>query len=152
VSGEKFWVTKIDVRDNAIVMDLFSDAINDVRFKGSLTIPFKNGVPPPDDALKLVQEVVKTSEDAKGNTAPKDSPPETPASAAETTPPPLEPPPPPPDQPEVAPPTVSLGQTPAQVEAILGPPLRKAKVGNKDIYTYKDLKVTFLSGKVKDIQ
>jgi hypothetical protein len=154
VSGEKFWVTKIDVRDNGVVMELFSDAINDVRFKGLLTIPFKDGVPSSDDALKLVQEVVKTapSEDAKGDAAAKDSQPAAPASAAEAVPPPIAPPPPPPDEPPATPPTVSLGQTPAQVEAILGPPLRKAKVGNRDIYSYKDLKVTFLNGKVKDIQ
>jgi hypothetical protein len=36
--------------------------------------------------------------------------------------------------------------------AILGQPIRKAKVGVKDIYSYKDLKVTFVNGKVKDIQ
>jgi hypothetical protein len=154
VTGEKFWVTKIDVRDNAVVMDLFSDAINDVRFKGSLTIPFTNGIPSADDALKLVQEVVKTvpSEDAKGDAPAKNSPPEAPVSAAEAAPPDIAPPPPPPDEPPAAPPTVSMGQTPAQVEAILGPPLRKAKVGTKDIYSYKDLKVTFVNGKVKDIQ
>jgi hypothetical protein len=155
VSGEKFWVTKIDVRDSGVVMDLFSDAINDVRFRGSLVIPFKDGVPSADDALKLVQEVVKTvpSEDAKGDGGtPKGSPEQAATSATEAAPPPIAPPPPPPDEPPAAPPTVSLGQTPAQVEAILGPPLRKAKVGSRDIYSYKDLKVTFLNGKVKDIQ
>jgi hypothetical protein len=47
---------------------------------------------------------------------------------------------------------VALGQTPDQVVAILGAPLRKAKIGAKEIYSYKDLKVTFLNGKVKDIQ
>jgi hypothetical protein len=35
---------------------------------------------------------------------------------------------------------------------ILGEPMRKAKVGVKEIYSYKDLKVTFVNGKVKDIQ
>jgi hypothetical protein len=156
VSGEKFWVTKIDVTDTGIAMELFSDAINDVRFRGSLTIPFKDGIPSPEDALKLVQEVVKTvpSEDAKGDAAAssKGAPAAAPASATEAAPPPIEAPPPPPDEPAAPPPTVSLGQTTAQVEAILGPPLRKAKVGIKDIYSYKDLKVTFVNGKVKDIQ
>ena len=44
------------------------------------------------------------------------------------------------------------GQTIDQVVAALGQPLRKAKIGTKEIYTYKDLKVTFVNGKVKDIQ
>ena len=33
-----------------------------------------------------------------------------------------------------------------------GQPVKKAKVGTKEIYFYKDLKVSFLNGKVKDIQ
>jgi hypothetical protein len=161
VSGEKFWVTKIDVRDaggdSAVVMEFFSDAINDVRFKSSLVIPFKNGLPSPDDALKLVKEVVTVAPsddakggDAKGGDAKQGAQP--PAAASEAAPPPIAPPPPPPDEAAAAPPTVSLGQTPDQVIAILGQPLRKAKIGAKDIYSYKDLKVTFLNGKVKDIQ
>jgi len=156
VTGEKFWVTKIDVRDSGVVMEFFSDAINEVRFKGSLTIPFKDRVPSADDALKLVQEVVKVapSEDAKGDAqAPsQNNQQEAPMNATEGAPADIAPPPPPPDEPVAPPPTVSLGQTPAQVEAILGPPLRKAKVGARDIYSYKDLKITFLNGKVKDIQ
>src|ERR1700761_247715 len=31
VPGEKMWVTKIDVRPDAVVLDLFTDAYNDVR-------------------------------------------------------------------------------------------------------------------------
>jgi hypothetical protein len=38
------------------------------------------------------------------------------------------------------------------VVAALGQPVKKAKVGTKDIYYYKDLKVTFVNGKVKDVQ
>ena len=58
VSGEKFWVTKIDVKDNGIVLDFFSDAINDVRYKAALTIPFGALTPSPDEALKAVAEVI----------------------------------------------------------------------------------------------
>jgi hypothetical protein len=156
VAGEKFWVTKIDVKDSGIVMEFFSDAISDVRYKSSLTIAFKAGLPSADDALKLVEEVVKPapSEDAKDDAhAPaQDSQAKAPTNAAEAAPPPIPPPPPPADEPAAATPTISLGQTPEQVVAILGQPVRKAKIGTKDIYSYKDLKVTFLNGKVKDIQ
>jgi len=62
------------------------------------------------------------------------------------------PPPPPPDQPPPAPATVELGQNTDMVAAILGQPQRIAKVGAKQIYFYKDLKVTFTNGKVSDVQ
>ena len=62
-----------------------------------------------------------------------------------------EPPPPAPEDEKPAP-TVALGQTPEEVVAALGQPVKKAKVGVKEIYFYKDLKVTFQNNKVKDIQ
>jgi hypothetical protein len=49
-------------------------------------------------------------------------------------------------------PTISLGQTTAQVAAVLGDPIRKAVLGAKEIYFYKDMKVTFTKGKVTDVQ
>jgi len=61
----------------------------------------------------------------------------------------IPPPPPPPDQP---PPTIEIGQTVDQVVAMLGQPQKVAKVGAKQIYFFKDLKVTFTSGKVSDIE
>lgn len=51
-----------------------------------------------------------------------------------------------------APKTVSLGQTPEQVEAVLGPPSTKINLGSKLTYVYKDLKVIFQDGKVADVQ
>jgi hypothetical protein len=165
VTGEKFWVTKIDVRDTGkqagINLELFTDAINEVRYKTSLMIMFKGGMPSPEDALKLMQEVltVQPSEDAKEEKkAPEEKAPaaaaapptpvEPPAPVAEAAPAPIEPPPPPPADA----PVVSLGQTPDEVVAALGQPVKKAKVGTREIYFYKDLKVTFVNNKVKDIQ
>ena len=49
-------------------------------------------------------------------------------------------------------PTVSLGQTIDQVRAALGPPLQIMDAGPKQIYVYRNLKVTFLNGRVTDIQ
>jgi len=151
VSGEKFWLTKIEVRDagkdSGVYMEFFSDAINDTRFESSLLIGFNDGVlPSPEEALKLVRDVVTVPEEARTNQPVPEPVP------TEATPAAIPPPPPPPDAPAAEPPTVALGQTPEQVVAVLGPPLHKAKIGPKDIYTYKDLKVTFLNGKVKDIQ
>jgi hypothetical protein len=50
-----------------------------------------------------------------------------------------------------APINIAVGQTPAQVTAALGQPLSIADLGIKKIYKYKDMKVTFKSGKVTDI-
>lgn len=48
--------------------------------------------------------------------------------------------------------TIELGQTIEQVEATFGKPLTVIKLGDKVIYTYKDIKVTFIKGKVADVQ
>jgi hypothetical protein len=51
-----------------------------------------------------------------------------------------------------APKTIELGQTIDQVEAIFGKPLNVIKLGEKTIYAYKDLKITFKNNKVTDVQ
>ena len=61
---------------------------------------------------------------------------------------PIPAPPPPADQPTQ---TIEIGQTVDQVVAALGQPQKIAKVGTKQIYFYKDLKVTFNDGKVSDV-
>ena len=167
VTGEKFWLTKIDVRDSGkdkgVMLEFYTDAIKDVRYRGILFVQFKGGLPSPEDALKQVAEVITVapSEEAKDD---KEKPakgaqqqeapaaaapaPEAPPAPVEAPPPAIEAPPPPPAEPA----TVALGQTPDEVVAALGQPTKKAKIGTKEIYFYKDLKVTFLNGKVKDIQ
>ena len=51
-----------------------------------------------------------------------------------------------------APATIGIGQTVAQVMAAIGPPVTIVKLGAKEIYVYKDLKITFLNGKVSEVQ
>jgi hypothetical protein len=159
VSGEKFRVTKITVRDNGkdrgVVLDFYSEPIDDVHYIGQLTIPFGAFTPAPDDALKVVEEVVTVapSEDAKNGSdatdpAPEASQPPAAPPPAELPPPPIETPPPPPSDPI----KISEGQTIDQVVGAMGQPLTIAKVGTKEIYTYRDLKITFVDGKVKDFQ
>jgi predicted ATPase len=48
--------------------------------------------------------------------------------------------------------TIELGQTPEEIESILGKPVRIVKAGDKLIYMYSDLKITFVDGKAADIQ
>jgi hypothetical protein len=172
VTGEKFWVTKIEVagagKEPGITLGFFTDAINDTRYGTSLFIPFGAITPSPEEALKAVAEVIAVapSDDKGGDkggdkaqSAPQGGQQEAPAPSqpaaaaaapapAEAPPPPIEAPPPPPADPV----SVSEGQTIDQVVAALGQPAKKAKVGTKDIYYYKDLKVTFVNGKVTDVQ
>jgi hypothetical protein len=48
--------------------------------------------------------------------------------------------------------TIQLGQTFDEVTNALGQPVKIVNLGAKQIYVYKDLKVTFLKGKVADVQ
>lgn len=48
--------------------------------------------------------------------------------------------------------TVELGQTPEQVENIMGRPEKIVNLGPKKIYVFKDMKIVFTDGKVSDVQ
>jgi hypothetical protein len=54
--------------------------------------------------------------------------------------------------PPAEPAQIEKGQTPDQVKAALGNPDKIINLGAKLIYVYKDIKVTFLNGKVSDVQ
>jgi hypothetical protein len=72
--------------------------------------------------------------------------------APEAAPAPMQaiaPPPPPPDTP---PPTIAIGQTMNQVTAGFGQPLKVANLGGKVVFYYKDMKVTFVNGKVSNVE
>jgi hypothetical protein len=58
----------------------------------------------------------------------------------------------PPEPQQAEPQTVQLGMTTDQVQSALGKPEKIFNVGAKQIYVYKDVKVTFLNGKVSDVQ
>jgi hypothetical protein len=55
-------------------------------------------------------------------------------------------------QQQAEPQTIQMGMTPDQVQAALGKPAKIVNLGPKQLYVYKDLKVTFLNGKVSDVQ
>lgn len=67
---------------------------------------------------------------------------------AEPPPPPL----PPSAEPQTPPKTIEVGQTIEQVIAALGQPAKIVKLGTKELYFYKDLKITFVNGKVSDVE
>ena len=153
VPGEKCWVIGITVQKDGVVFGLFSDPYNGYRYFGDLKInfPAKKEVPPADVVLRLIAEVLTVDgevdqpepvQPARARYAPEAAPTPAPMSA-------IAPPPPPAD---VPPPTITLDQTKDQVTAAFGQPLRSAKIGAKEIFYYKDMKVTFINGKVSDVE
>ena len=56
------------------------------------------------------------------------------------------------EPPQAPPVKTELGQTIDQVAASLGQPDKVVKLGEKEIYVYKDLKIIFLNGKVSDVE
>lgn len=163
VAGEKFWVTGIALQKDGILVSIFSDPYNDTRYFGEVKFAFPKGsVPAPDAFSKTVAEVITVQPaDDKGNQSDQKggdqgggqsaqaaaaAPAPAPAPAAPMAA--IPPPPPPADTP---PPTISIGQTKDQVTAAFGQPQRAAKVGAKEIYYYKDMKVTFTNGKVSNV-
>ncbi len=55
-------------------------------------------------------------------------------------------------QPPPQPQQIEKGQTPDQVVAAIGQPDKIINLGAKQLYVYKDIKVTFINGKVSDVQ
>jgi hypothetical protein len=47
---------------------------------------------------------------------------------------------------------VALGMTVAEIEQAMGKPREVADVGSKKIYVYRDMKITFVGGRVSDVQ
>jgi hypothetical protein len=162
VAGEKFWVTGIALQKDGILVSTLSDPYNDVRYYGDIKFSFPKGsVPPADDFVKTVSEVITVQpsddKDSGGNDSGGQSDhgqakSAAPAPAPSAAPAPMEaiaPPPPPADAP---PPTIAVGQSKDQVTAAFGQPTRVAKLGAKEIFYYKDMKVTFTNGKVSNVE
>jgi hypothetical protein len=176
LAGEKFWVTGITAQPDGVLVSLYSDPYSDVRYYGEIKFFFpadaapapepaahrrKGGAPamvrvapPVDDFLKTVAELITVvpPDDQSNQSAPADTAAATEVAPAQLAPPAqltdIAPPPPPPD---VPPPTIALGQTKDQVVASFGQPVKAVKLGLKDIFFYKEMKVTFTSGKVSNV-
>jgi len=160
VAEEKYWITGVQVQKDGILVQLYSDPFDDVRYYGNLKIVFPNkkAIPAMDAALQEVAEVLTVApvENPAAQATPNQA---VPAPVADASAPPvpavpryqeIAPPPPPP-----APaPTVSVGEPKARVAADLGEPQRKAVVGTREIFYYSDpkMKVTFIGGRVSNVE
>ncbi len=168
VNGEKVYVTRISVdrSKDVISFDLISDAYGDAgRYKASLRFEFPKKslvsadfaqvqptiaqvfkIAPPDAQNAAVsQNGQQATPVATAQPAPQSVPP--PAAPAEAMAP-IPPPPPPPADPK----SIGVGMSTDEVVAAMGQPEKIVKVGTKQIYYYKDMKVTFVNGKMTDAQ
>ena len=160
--NERVYITRIEVKDSSIVIGVQSCGACDPKLPdpehvpARATVNFQLGKPylsaaTPAQVEEIIGHVFAPAADAGGQQVSQ-----TPQAAPEpiTAPPavmaPIPPPPPPPsDTPTVQ---VQMGQTPDQVKASMGQPLQIFNVGPKMIYRYQSLKITFLNGKVSDVE
>jgi hypothetical protein len=138
VTGEKFWVTKIQVEADGVTFTFLSDPFQDVRYEATLKFPYAKGqAPAADQLLATVAEVIKIDGDTGGGSqapeqqAAADAP--APAAAPETK-------------------TIAVGQTKEQVVQAFGQPTKVVQLGNKEIDYYSDMKVTFTHNKVTNVE
>ncbi len=130
--GDKVFVYKLDVKDDAVNMILLTTETYDVNVKGSTKqMRYKALL-----SFKVPKETLATMSvaDAKGMLSHVVVP-EAEAIATAT-----------------APKAIALGQTFAQVEEVLGKPTRIIDLGAKITWVYPDMKVVFGDGKIVDVQ
>ncbi len=161
--GERVYVQTVDVNlksDRVTLIIVECDSCNGVNrqspFKSMVSFEFAKGSLATADPAQIentIGQVLSIENSSNGGQQPEDSsaqqhgqqqqPPE--QKTTEQQPSEQQAPPP-------QPPTIQLGQTPDQVQAVLGRPDKIVNLGAKLIYVYKDLKVTFMNGKVSDAQ
>jgi hypothetical protein len=154
--GDKVYPVKMEVNvDKAkISFTVVScDSCNGIdppsSMKGEVVFQFakgyleKAGVGDVEDAIGKVFLIADDNQQAQGNDQGQQPPQQQAAAPPQQAPPPQQ-------QPEPA--TVQLGMSTDEVQSVLGKPDKIFNVGAKQIYVYKDVKVTFQNGKVADVQ
>jgi hypothetical protein len=171
---EKVYLLKMDARDDAVIFTVqtcgtcdpaavdpshkpFVASISFKFIKGFLAVTNLKQVKDAVGALLLVPDAgASTDAQPAAGAAPQNTPqnaPQTQAQPPAQTAAPPDPPvkfgdiaPPPPPAPEL-----KLGLTVDQIVAQLGQPVNTVTAGDKQIYLYKEWKITFVGGKVTDI-
>jgi len=153
-TGEKVYVLKVSANpknDKVTLLILECDSCNGVNqqssYKAQVTFQYPKGYlssADPGQVEDVIAELL-AADNNNGGGAQQDQGAQAQAQPAQAEPAAQAPPP---AQPE----TIQLGQTTDQVQAILGQPDKIVNLGSKQIYVYKDIKVTFVNGKVTDAQ
>ena len=153
-AGDRVYLLKTEVKDTGVVFNVQSCDSCDgspadlaqMPYRAALTFQFPKGYWNTTDFAQIQQTIGEVFAFA-----------DVPNAGAQPNPEPVAPSgaqvaqqPPPPPQPE--PVRIGLGQTTDQVVASLGQPDKVVDLGSKKIYIYKDLKITFVDGRVSDVQ
>ncbi len=153
-AGEKVYLLKTEVKDGGVMLSLQTCFAcdgsevdqNQMGYRAALTFQLPKGYWETTDFAQIQRMIgqVFTFAD-NGNHSLR---PDTDATVPRVAPPV----PPTGPVPQAEPARIGLGQSLNEVRANLGPPDKVVDLGNKVIYIYRDLKVTFLDGKVTDVQ
>ncbi|HET8715271.1 MAG TPA: hypothetical protein VFM16_05570 [Holophagaceae bacterium] len=124
VAGEKVLLTGVEMKEDGVQLSLLSPVMDGKRYKAFLVLPFSKGNPPAaDQVLQTLAEVVSVEPASQ----------EKPAAPAART--------------------IAIGQTRDQVQAVLGQPTTVVQLGGgREIEHFPTMKVTFLHGRVVDVQ
>ncbi len=165
--NEKVYLIKLEVKDASILMVVQTCGTCDPNLPDPENVParasvnFQLGKPylagaTPAQVAEVISHVFAADTGAAQQTVSQSGAADQQAPAAPAAPSapmaPIPPPPPPVDAPAAPPAEVQMGQSTDQVVAALGQPLQIFNVGTKTIYKYKSLKITFVNGKVTDVE
>jgi hypothetical protein len=157
-AGDRVYLLKTEVKDTGVVFNVqtcdFCDGsamdLAQMPFRAALTFQYPKGYWNNTDFAQIQRTIGEVFTFAGGSNAGAQPNPEPVAPAASGAQAAQQPPPPP--APQSEPVKIGLGQTTDQVVAGLGQPDKVVDLGSKKIYIYKDLKITFVDGKVSDVQ
>jgi hypothetical protein len=158
-AGDRVYLLKTEVKDTGVVFNVqtcdFCDGsamdLAQMPYRAALTFQYPKGFWTNTSFAQIQQAISEVFTFADGPSIGMPPNPEqvAPIDAQVAQPPP---PPPPPPASQAEPVKIGLGQTTDQVVAGLGQPDKVVDLGGKKIYIYKDLKITFVDGKVSDVQ
>lgn len=125
VAGEKVLLTGVEMKEDGVQLALLSQMINGLHYKAFLVLPFAKGsTPSVDEVLQTLAQVVSVQPVM----------PEATLAAPVSR-------------------TLAIGQSRPQVLAILGQPTTVVQLtGGKEIDYFPTMKVTFVDGRVSDVQ
>jgi hypothetical protein len=152
-AGEQVYLLKTEVKDSGIVFSLQSCIACDgsevdpqMAYRASLTFQYPKGYLETTDFAQIQRTIGQVFTVAGGGSTdaqPGMDPPTPQVAQPVSQPRPV---------PQAEPARIALGQTIGEVTANLGQPDKVVDLGSKKIYVYRDLKITFLDGKVSDVQ
>lgn len=150
--GTRFFVTKIEARENHVVVDVVTaEPMDGLWFKSAIHFDFGKGFLNAPDFTRIELAISEMFAVERGSTAPPPPRPRPQEQVPISEPPPPPLPPPAPVEPPAAAVEIKLGMSGDQVRASKGEPTQVVKLGPKEIFVYQDTKVTLVNGKVTSI-